>query len=393
MLKTVKIRSYEVGLHFRDGEFKGLLGAGRHWFFDPLGKVKVEVVSQRSPWLTHEKLDVIVKSGALKDRAVVLDLKDHQRALVWVDGRFSHVLPPGLYAYWTTFREVAVEVIDAQKVRFEHKDLQVIVRSALADRVLDTFAVEQGHVGVLFEDGNYVETLPPGKYAFWKNVAKVTLVPVDLRETMLDIGGQEIMTADKVTLRLNAVVTYRVADAHKALSAADDARQALYREAQLALRAVIGGRELDQFLADKDAVAQRTGGDRPPAGGRVGSGSDLARHPRRDPAGRHEGPDEQGHRGQEGGRGQPDRPPRGDGGHAQPGQHGQAAGRQPDADAAPGAGGPGEGRRQQQAERRAGREGPGRAGREPALIESDARRPGAVTESPWLFRRVIGGGQ
>ena len=63
MLKTVKIRSYEVGLHFRDGEFKGLLDAGRHWFLDPLGKVKVEVVSQRGPWLTHEKLDVIVRSA------------------------------------------------------------------------------------------------------------------------------------------------------------------------------------------------------------------------------------------------------------------------------------------------------------------------------------------
>jgi regulator of protease activity HflC (stomatin/prohibitin superfamily) len=257
MLKTVKIRSYEVGLHFRDGEFKGLLGVGRHWFFDPLVKVKVEVVSLRAPWLIHEQLDVIVRSGALAGRAAVLDLKDHQRALVWVDGRFSHVLPPGLYAYWTALREVAVEVIDAraEKVRFEHKDLQVIARSAMADRVLDTFAVEQGHVGVLFEDGNYVETLPPGKYAFWKNVAKTALAPVDLRETMLDIGGQEIMTADKVTLRLNAVVAYRVADAHKALSVTDDARQALYREAQLALRAVIGQRELDRFLADKDALA------------------------------------------------------------------------------------------------------------------------------------------
>ena len=379
--KTIKIRSYEIGLHFRDGEFKGLLGAGRHWFFDPLGKVKVEVVSQRAPWLAHEKLDVIVKSGALKDRAVVLDLKDYERALVWVDGRFSHILPPGLYAYWTTFREVAVEVIDARKVRFEHKDLQVIVRSAMADRLLDAFAVEQGHVGVLFEDGRYVETLPPGKYAFWKNMAKVMLVPVDLRETMLDIGGQEIMTADKVTLRLNAVATYRVADAHKALSAADDARQALYREAQLALRAVIGGRELDQFLADKDAVAKELEEIVRAAGGRVGSGGHLGRHPRRDPAGRHEGPDEQGHGGQEGGRGQPDRPPRGDGGHAQPGQHGQGAGGQPDADAAPGAGSPGAGGHQRQAERRAGREGPGRAGREPALIENDARRLGPIPAS------------
>ena len=132
----------------------------------------------------------------------------------------------------------------------------MITRSAMADRLLEVCAVEQGHVGVLFEDGRYVETLSPGKYAFWKNMAKVTLVPVDLRETMLDVGGQEIMTADKVTLRLNAVATYRVADAHKSLIAADDARQALYREAQLALRAVFGGRELDQFLADKDTVAK-----------------------------------------------------------------------------------------------------------------------------------------
>ena len=247
-----------MGLHFRDGEFRGLLDAGRHWFVDPLGKVQVEVVSQRSPWLSHEKLDVMVKTGVLKDRAVVLDLKDNQRALVWIDGRFSHILPPGLYAYWTAFRDVVVQIVeaDAQNVRFQHKDYQVIVRSAMADRVLDTVAVEQGQVGVLFQDGNYVETLPPGKYAFWKNVAKVALVPVDLRETMLDIGGQEIMTADKVTLRLNAVVTFRVTDAHKALSTTDDIRQALYREAQLALRAVIGSRELDQFLADKDAVAK-----------------------------------------------------------------------------------------------------------------------------------------
>ena len=42
-------------------------------------------------------------------------------------------------------------------------------------------------------------TLPPGRYAFWKNSARVTLVPVDLRETMLDVTAQEIMTADKVT--------------------------------------------------------------------------------------------------------------------------------------------------------------------------------------------------
>jgi regulator of protease activity HflC (stomatin/prohibitin superfamily) len=256
VIKTVKIRSYEMGLYFRDGEFQGLLGKGRHWFADPLGNVRVDVVSLRAPWLAHDKLDMIVRSGALKDRAVVLDLKDDQRGLVWVDGRFSHVLPPGLYAYWIGHREVKVDVVDARTVRFEHRELSVIVRSMLADRLLDVCRVQRNSVGVLFYDGKYVDTLASGLYAFWKGTAEAKVVEIDLRETMLDIGGQEIMTADKVTLRLNAVATYRVVDARQAITAVDDVRQALYREAQLALRAVVGARELDTFLTAKDGVAK-----------------------------------------------------------------------------------------------------------------------------------------
>ena len=255
-IKSYKVRSYEAGLLFRDREFRGLLGAGRHWFFDPLGKVRVEVVSQREPWLVHEKLDLIVKSGALKDRAVVLDLADHERALVWVDNRFSHILPAGQYAYWTSQRDVRVEIVDVRQVRFQHAQFKVITRSPQAARLLDLCTVQRDHVGVLFVDGRYVETLPPGDYAFWKGTADARVAEMDLRETMVDIGGQEIMTADKVTLRVNAVVTYKVADARKAVSQTDDVRQALYRESQLVLRSVVGARELDNFLTDKDAVSQ-----------------------------------------------------------------------------------------------------------------------------------------
>ena len=254
--KHSRIRSYEVGLHFRDGEFQGLLAAGSHWFFDPLGKVRVDVVSQRAPWLVHEQLDLIVKSGLLKDRAVVLDLKDTERALVWIENRFSHILPAGQYAYWTGQKQVRVEVIDIRQVRFQHDQFKVIVRSPLAAKLLDVCEVPRDCVGVLFVDGRYVDTLQPGEYAFWKGPAEAKVVEVDLRETMVDVGGQEIMTADKVTLRLNAVVTYKVVDARKAVSQTDDVRQALYRDTQLVLRGVVGTRELDAFLTDKDAVAK-----------------------------------------------------------------------------------------------------------------------------------------
>jgi regulator of protease activity HflC (stomatin/prohibitin superfamily) len=254
LFKRVKIRSYEVGLYFRDGEFKRLLSAGRYWLFDPLRKVQIDIVSQRAPWLVHDKLDVIVKSGALAGRAEVIDLKDYQRALVWIEGRFSLILPPGLYAYWTGAKDVRVEVVDARKVRFQHGDFKPIVRSQHAAQVLDISTVERNHVGVSFQDGEYVETLPPGEYAFWRNVAASKVVEVDLREQTIDIAGQEIMTADKVTLRMNAAVTYRIFDARQAVTVSDGATQSLYREAQLALRAVVGTRDLDTFLTEKDAV-------------------------------------------------------------------------------------------------------------------------------------------
>ncbi len=254
-IKRYKIRSYEMGLYFRDREFRGLLEQGTHWFLDPLCKVRVDVVSQRDPWLVHEKLDLIVKSGALEGRAVVLDLKDHERALVWIENRFSHVLPSGLYAYWNGQKDVRVEVVDAREVRFVHDELKVIARSPMASQVLDVCTVNREHVGVLFADGRYVDTLTPGLYAFWKGQADAKVVEVDTRETMIDVGGQDIMTADKVTLRLNAVVTYKVVDARRAVTQTDDVRQALYRETQLVLRGVIGARELDVFLTDKDAVA------------------------------------------------------------------------------------------------------------------------------------------
>lgn len=256
LMKTVKIRSYERGLYFEDGEFQGILGAGRHRFVDPLFKVKVDVVSQRTPWIMHEDLDVIVKSGALEGQATVVDLKDNQRALVWVDGRFETVLGPGLYALWTKVRDVRVDIVDARQVRFEHEDLSLIVRSTNVDNELNISTVEPGCAGVYFQDGTYVETLGPGRYMFWKNMGKVKFYHVDMRETVLDVSGQEIMTSDKVTLRLNSVITYRVADALKSVSVVDDSKQAVYREAQLALRAVIGTFDLDTLLSDKEKVAK-----------------------------------------------------------------------------------------------------------------------------------------
>jgi len=252
----VLVRSFERGLLFRDGEFKGVLEPGTHWFFSLTVETRVDVVSMRDPWLKHIDLDLIIASGALKDQATVVDLKDKQRGLVWLDGRFLYVLMPGRYVYWHGFREVRVETVDATPVRFEHPEQSTILNSSGASTYFETLLVPEGFAGLYLRDGKYVETLAPGRYACWRGMAQLKLQTIDLREQVLDVSGQELMSADKVTLRMNTLVTYRVIDPLKATNVADDVKQALYREVQLALRAVVGTRPIDALLEDKDGLAQ-----------------------------------------------------------------------------------------------------------------------------------------
>ena len=250
-----KVAKNEFGLHFVEDEFKEVLKPGTYTFFDPKGKHRVEASSQLAPWINHAKLEEIIFSGKLKGLAEVIDLKDDQRTLVWIDGRFNTVLEPGLGTYWLGPKEVTFEIIDAKTVRFQHDSLQQILQTPSGKAALIQLVVLPYHAGLLYYDGKLVETVSPGMYVFWRNTTEVKIVNVDLREQIVDISGQDVMTADKVTLRLNAGFGFQVVNAEKMASAVEDVQQALYREAQLALRNVVGRRELEQFLADKNEIA------------------------------------------------------------------------------------------------------------------------------------------
>ena len=165
-----KVRAHERGLLFKDRDFNAILHPGRYVVWDPLRKLRLDVVSVRDAWLDHKDLDVIARSGALGDEARVVDLKANERAVVWVDGRVEAVLKPGLYALWTVFHDVRVEVFDARAVRLVHADLTVLT-GPRRRAALEMVPVEAGHAGLFFKDGRREATLAPGTHAFWKGVA------------------------------------------------------------------------------------------------------------------------------------------------------------------------------------------------------------------------------
>ncbi len=252
MLGIVYIRQHEIGLLFDRGDFKEVLRPGRHFIFG--ARKSVEIIDTLKTRFEHPLLDVLVKHADLQRELRVLELTDTRRAIVWKDGRAFAIVGAGRHAFWTTQAMIEVEVFDVQAIRFAHPKLQAILQLPDATKFLDGVMIADAEIALLFHDGVMIEQLGQGLHVFWKGAGNIKWKALDLREQVADVAGQEIITADKVSLRVNLVVTWMIADPLLATRTSVSTEQALYREAQLALRAAVGTKALDALLADKEAV-------------------------------------------------------------------------------------------------------------------------------------------
>ena len=109
-------------------------------------------------------------------------------------------------------------------------------------------------VGVLKVDGALAGLLQAGQYGFWRYNRQVSVELVDTRIQALEVSGQEILTRDKVSLRLNLAANWRYNDVLTAFSRLSKPLEYLYRELQFGLRAAVGTRTLDELLENKQSI-------------------------------------------------------------------------------------------------------------------------------------------
>jgi len=127
--------------------------------------------------------------------------------------------------------------------------VSAVTFAVLKDKFRRAFIVPEGYVGLLYHRGKFVETLSAGRHVRWG--LNYTIEAQDLRKTSLVVAGQEVLTADNVGLKLNALVTYQVTDPVKAAHETQNWRGDLYNVAQLALRAVVGGIAVEALLGQR----------------------------------------------------------------------------------------------------------------------------------------------
>ena len=264
LLKRFIVKKNERGLLFCEGDFVSILEPGVHQRFDLHNRLTVETFSLNTPRFEHRLAGYLRQSEpAVVDQYFErMDLAEHEVGLRFEDGALAELLPPGSrQLYWKGQSAQTLQRIDlTHSYRLEPTLLGQLGQPKLRGRTLAGLdavllaPVPAFHVGVLKVDGAVVELLPAGQYGFWRFNRQVSVDMVDMRIQSLEVSGQEILTRDKVSLRLNLAANWRYSDVLQACGQLTKPLEHLNRELQFALREAVGTRTLDELLEDKQII-------------------------------------------------------------------------------------------------------------------------------------------
>ncbi|HLY25240.1 MAG TPA: slipin family protein [Aggregatilineales bacterium] len=107
--------------------------------------------------------------------------------------------------------------------------------------------------GLLYRNGRYERLLTPGRYEFWR-WEKVRITRVSARQMSEVINGQEILTSDKIEVRISLVAQYIVTDPPLAINSVESFTELMYQELQLGLREAVASRTIDQLLEAREEI-------------------------------------------------------------------------------------------------------------------------------------------
>ncbi len=254
----ILVTENERVLALHKGRFIGILGPGEHVVANRGGTLNVERHDLNSPAFAskYERALMRERPDLVAEHLTVLQAAEGEVAVLLREGALQAVArgPKERGVYWTAAGPWQVKRWPlGERLEVPAELAPHIERGAWGQVVVKT-TVEPGQVGLLTIGGVFMGTLDPGVHLFWNVGRAVTVKLIDTRWQDHDVAGQEVLTADRVTIRVNIAAAYRVTDPVTAATTVADFTEALHRALQFAFRKTLGTRTLDQLLAEKVSV-------------------------------------------------------------------------------------------------------------------------------------------
>lgn len=213
MFKRLVVKKNERAMLYAEGDFQTILEPGLYRRFDPRNRLSVEVFSLNCPRFEHRLSGYLRKEQPelIERHFERFDTAEHEAGLRYEDSMLVEILPPGSRRlYWKGQNEQRLERIAlSQEYRLDAALAALLTQPGLRSQALQGLdavlltQVPAFHVGVLKVNGEVIELLPAGHYGFWRFNRQINVELVDMRIQALEVSGQEILTRDKLSLRLN----------------------------------------------------------------------------------------------------------------------------------------------------------------------------------------------
>lgn len=250
-MKTI-IYENQRGLLFKQGKFVKMLSAGTYRTYGKSREIKV--VSIEDPFETEGfDLKIFAQDAQLMKELALIEVPDGSIAFHYADGRYQGCLRSGVHAFWNVYKEHHFQKIDIRETEVGEEVPKEILKD-LEGRFCFSLRVGAYEKARLYFDNRFVRLLEPGIYYFWDNGVNVDWDLVDTRLIQREVNGQEILTADKVAIRLNFTYSYRVSDCLKIGSEIEDYENQIYVLLQMILREYVGRFRLDEILGAKEQI-------------------------------------------------------------------------------------------------------------------------------------------
>jgi regulator of protease activity HflC (stomatin/prohibitin superfamily) len=255
-IARVTVKDGERAFLLRNGRYERVLEPGRHALLDPRHELAVELHNVVRAEFAAERYAVL--KSARPDLAAALfeavETKADEVAIVSLDGRPTHLMAPWqTRVFWKVATRIDADRIDvASEPRVSPRHLAMVARER--NTLVVEHVVENHEAGLLYVEGRFVERLAPGRHAFWTAGRKIEVKRLDLRPQAVEITAQEMLTKDRIALRVTLTAFRRIVDPQRAVSEVPDVDAWLYRLVQFAIREAVASRTLDEVLSAKNAL-------------------------------------------------------------------------------------------------------------------------------------------
>lgn len=236
MIKLVCIKAFHVGLVFENGNLFKVLQAGKHWIS---GSKLVEIYDMTLPFVPAQNLQLLLRNEELSKCLDIITVSEEQVVLRFVNNRLHTVLPTGQYAFWKLGLDNKFQTVDISNYKIQNEIPKHILENRLMDLYVRKIKLDYFQKAMLYIDQKFDSVLENGTFYWWNNTQNISFQIIDTRVQLLEINGQEILTKDKASLRINFGLRYQIKDINKLISDVKEYEKQLYSIFQLALREYI----------------------------------------------------------------------------------------------------------------------------------------------------------